>query len=163
MKFAAKRLAVAMCLFMAIAVTSSIASAETLKTFATRAGNLFSTNSHFFIALNNSGATSVSFSTAAPNRVMKITYNAECGVLGASGWLSATIFVDGVQANPASGTSFALCTAESTSTFHWAGAVRQSMITVPGPGVHTVQVLIDLNAGATEWWLGDSSIVVEQQ
>jgi hypothetical protein len=159
-----KRLALAIAVLMVIAVMSSSASAETLKTYVSRAGNLSSTNTHFFIALNAAGATSLAFSTTAPNTVMKITYNAECGVLGPSeSWLSVTILVDGVQANPASGNYFALCSAESTTDWHWAGAVRQSTITVPSAGAHNVQVLVDLNGGATAWWLGDTWLGVEQQ
>jgi hypothetical protein len=160
--FSTKHFALTLILLGAIAVLSATASAEVLAASATRSVNDTSTTTHVFKSLNNAGATSLSFTTAAANKLVKITFNAECGVLGPSqSWLSTTILVDGVQANPASGTAFALCTASSTSAYNWTGAVRQSLITVPAAGAHTVQVLIDLNNGATNWWLGDSSIVVE--
>ena len=141
----------------------STASAEMLKAFATRVHNDSDTTTHVFKMLNDAGATSLGFTVPGlVNKLIKITFNAECGVLGPPGsWISVTILVDGIEANPQNGTDFALCTATSTSTFSWMGAVRQSLITVP-PGSHNVQVLID-QIGSTTWWLGDTSIVVEQR
>jgi len=152
-------------LAFAMAIVTASASAETLKAFAARAGNEFGNNSHFFVDLDNVPHNSLAFSTSATNRLIKITYNAECAVLGPpESWLSVTVLVDGKQANPASGTFFGFCTSLPNGVDHqWTGATRQSLITVPNIGTHTVQILVDLNNGATEWWLGDSSIVVEQQ
>jgi hypothetical protein len=163
--YAFRGLTLAIVVALALATMTASAAAETLKAFATRTGNESATNSHFFVDLDNSGHTSLAFSTTATNRLIKITYNAECGVLGSpqSSWVSVTILVDGVQANPASGTLFGFCTAMSTTGYQWSGETRQSLITVPNIGTHSVQVLVDLNNGATNWWLGDSSIVVEQK
>jgi len=159
-----KKLCLAVALFFAAASIPSTASAESLLAFINRATNATASTTHVLAPLDNGGATSLSFKTTAANKVVKITYNAECGVLGPAGsWQSVTILIDGVQANPSSGTLFALCTASSTSSYVWTGAVRQSTLKVPLAGNHIVQVMIDLNNGATNWWLGDSSIVVEQQ
>jgi hypothetical protein len=160
-----RTLTLALLIAVAFSTITTSASAELLKAFATRAGNESGANSHFFVDLDNSSHTSLAFTTTATNRVIKITYNAECAVLGPpESWLSVTILVDGVQANPASGTFFGFCSALPNGVTHqWTGATRQSLIKVPNTGPHIVQVLVDLNNSATEWWLGDSSIVVEQQ
>jgi hypothetical protein len=135
----------------------------TLLTFATRSGNASGPGSSF-VALDDVGTTTLWFPTFVNNIAVKITYNAECGALGPLGsWVSTTIFVDGIEANPKSGQSFALCSSDGTGANDWKGAVRQSLITVPAMGAHNVRVRVDLNGGATQWWLGDSSIVVEQQ
>jgi hypothetical protein len=77
-------------------------------------------------------------------------------------WVAVTVFIDGIEGNPKNGTDFALCTADSTSTFEWVGAVRQSSLKV-GPGTHKLQIRVDLLNGATAWWLGDTSLIVEAQ
>ncbi len=160
-----KTLTLAIVIAVAFVTMTASASAENLKAYATREGNESGTNSHFFVDLDNSSHNSLAFSTVQSNRVIKITYNAECAVLGPpESWLSVTILVDGVQANPASGTSFGFCTSlPNGADYQWTGATRQSLIRVPNIGTHIVQVLVDINNGATTWWLGDSSIVVESQ
>jgi hypothetical protein len=142
---------------IAVVCMGSSASAEALLTFATRAGNISGTSGQF-IALNSAGATTLFFTSTTI--LLKITYNAECGALGSGGWTSVRIFVDGIEANPVSGTSFAFCTAEG-SAFHWVGADRLSFITRP-TGVHSVRVFVQ-NISSSTWWLGDSTIVVEQR
>jgi hypothetical protein len=139
------------------------ASAESILAFATRVGNATGTTTHIPVPLDNSGHTSLAFNTAAPNRLIKITYNAKCGALGNFGnYLSVTILVDGVQANPQSGNSFALCIAATTTQYVLLGAVRQSLIAVPSAGTHSVRVIVD-RQGITSWLLGDTSLVVEGQ
>ena len=159
-----KKLLFATAMLVAVVAVGSTASAEMLKAFATRVANDSDVTTHVFKLLDDAGNARVHFSVSGTaNKLIKITFNAECGVLGPPGsWISVTILVDGVEANPKNGTDFALCTATSTTTFSWMGAVRQSLITV-APGGHNAQVLIDRVAGATQWWLGDSSIVVEQK
>ena len=161
--FSIKKLTLSIAILAVVVAVGSTASAEILKAFATRVANDSAFTTHVFKALNDAGATSLGFSVAGTtNKLIKITFNAECGVLGPPGsWISVTILVDGMEANPKNGTDFALCTATSTTTFSWMGAVRQSLITV-APGSHNVQVLID-RLGSTQWWLGDTSIVVEQK
>lgn len=152
-------------MFAALAMVfalASTASAEALKAFATRSGNLTGTGATF-ISLTNGGATALNFSTPGANKVIKITYNAECSALGPSGWTSVEILVDGVAAEPNSGTLFAFCTQPVANATVWTGATRQSIITVPAAGNHSVQVRVNNNSGATQWWLGDSSLVVEQK
>src|SRR5438270_10796494 len=134
-----------------IALATTSASAESLKAFATRHGNLVGAGTGVAVALNDSGATSITFSTGTQiNRLIKITYNAECAVVGPNqAWVSVTVLVDGVEANPASGRGFALCTAgpNGLSYYQWTGAVRQSLIKVPTAGTHTLQIIVDLNVG----------------
>jgi len=160
---ASRKINLAMAVIVVVAAMSLNASAESLLASTTRTGNYNQFTTHVFVALNDAGATALSFTTTANNKVVKITYNAECGVTGPVGsWQSVTILVDGVQASPASGTGFAFCTSTG-SVITWVGSVRQSLIKVPVKGTHNVQVLVDLLSGATGWWLGDTSIVVEQQ
>jgi len=149
-------------LLAAVIALSATASAETLVAFATRTNNDFGTNTHFMQMLDDPGATSLSFNTPRAGRIVKITYNAECGVLGPrQAWVSVSILVDGVEANPKGGADTAFCTATNTANYSWVSAARQSIITLPTAGAHSVQILVDLNNGATNWWLGDTSLVVE--
>ncbi len=159
-----KKLALALAVFVMVAALASTASAESIQAFVTRASNATDVTSGVLVPLGNLGATSLAFTTTAVNKVIKITYNAECGVLGSAGaWLSVTVLVDGSEVNPASGRLFAFCSASSTTTYNWTGAVRQSVYKVAAKGAHKVEVRVDLNNGATNWWLGDTSLVVEQQ
>ena len=145
----------------ATSFSASSAFAENLLASATRSGNATGAATTF-VALTNSGATSLPFNTSADNKLVKISYNAECAIsAGVGNWASVRILVDGVEANPASGTSFALCTASVANTFIYAGNSRQSLISIPVKGPHAVQVQVASTAGI--WWLGDSSIVVEQK
>ena len=149
--------------FLVTLLVTVAASAETIKRTATRTQNDNNSTTGVFKALTQGGATSVSFSTAAASTLIKLTYNAECGVLGTpQSWLAVTVLVDGVEANPKNNTDFAFCTAISTTAYLWVGAVRQSTIKVAA-GTHTVQIRVDLVSGATHWWLGDTSLVVEAQ
>jgi hypothetical protein len=162
--FSIKKLTLSIAILAVVVAVGSTASAEILKAFATRVANDTDITTGVPKMLTDAGATSLGFSVAGTARkLIKITFNAECGVLGPPGsWISVTILVDGVEANPKNNLDFALCTATSTTIFSWMGAVRQSLIPVE-PGSHSVVVRIDRVAGATQWWLGDSSIVVEQK
>lgn len=157
------RITTALVVALAFAAIATNASAERLRAASARANNQSGTNTHFFADLGN-GKTSLSFNTSAANSLIKVTYNAECAVLGPpESWLSVTILIDGVQMNPASGTFFGFCTSLPNGTdFQWTGATRVSQKTVSA-GTHVVQVLVDLNNGANTWWLGDTSIVVESE
>ena len=150
---------------LALALATATASAEQLRAFATRISNDSGNTSGVLKALDDAGHTSLLFSTTAKNSLVKITYNSECAVLGPpQSWVTVIVLVDGVQANPQNGDDFALCSSLPNGIdFQWVGAVRQSLIRVPNIGTHVVQIKIDLNGGATTWWQGDSSIVVEQQ
>jgi hypothetical protein len=75
-------------------------------------------------------------------------------------WLNVRVLVDNIEANPASGTDFAFCSAVDATGKTFASAVRQSIITVPA-GAHTVRIKARLMGGAGTWWLDDSSLVVE--
>jgi hypothetical protein len=160
---ATKRLAVLVTLVGAIIAFQAIASASTIRTVVTRTQNDTATTTGIFKALTQGGATSVTFSTTVASSLVKLTYNAECGVLGTpQAWVAVTIFVDGIEANPKNNTDFAMCSADNTTTFEWVGAVRQSTIRVAA-GTHKVQIRVDLLNGATQWWLGDTSLAIETQ
>jgi len=158
-----KQLMLLMAAVVTIVACQITASASTIRLVATRIANDTNTTTGVLKALNDGGATSVYFNTTAASSLVKVTFNAECGVLGTSqAWVAVTIFVDGVEANPKNNTDFALCTAQSTTDFQWVGAVRQSTIRVAA-GTHKVTVRVDLLNGATQWWLGDTSLAVETQ
>jgi hypothetical protein len=129
-----------------------------------RVGNYTSTSTSFAaIPLANSGNVTVTFTTTTANELVRITYNAECSVLGPlESYLAVEITVDGNQAYPNSGNQFALCSSVDASgeNYGWVGAVRQSLYVVPAVGTHKVQVLGE-GLSTTSWWQGDSSIVVD--
>ncbi len=140
-----------------------VAHAGTLLAQATRPNNYTDTSTALVaVPLDASANTSLSFTTTARNELVRVIYNAECGVLGPpQSWLTVEVTIDGVQTNPKSGTSFALCTSTDASHYSWVGAVRQAVLRVPTPGSHTVQVLAAGENGVTTWWLGDTSLVVD--
>jgi hypothetical protein len=127
----------------------------------------FTSASHFpvAVALTNDGATSLVFVTTA-KALVKITYNAECVVTAPRGtWLGLRIMVDGIEANPASGTDFAFCSSLDAEGKTWAAAVRQSVVKV-GPGRHEVTIIgrpapQPAQTWTGSWRLDDSSLVVE--
>ncbi|HJQ78298.1 MAG TPA: hypothetical protein VJ828_00005, partial [Lacipirellulaceae bacterium] len=101
--------------------------------------------------------------TTRNNQLVKITYNAECGVFGAPRGrsVSVRITVDDVEAQPASGPNFRICTAVDETGNTWVAATRQSVIRVPKAGKHVVRVFGVLLNGAGAWSLDDTSLVVE--
>ena len=84
---------------LAMAMATASASAETLRASATRMANDSGTTSGVLKALDDAGHTSLAFKTSASNSLVKITYNAECAVLGSGPqqWVTVSVFVDGVQ------------------------------------------------------------------
>jgi hypothetical protein len=95
------------------------------------------------VPLADNGSTALAFKTSAANQKIIIRYNAECQG-GSVGWVSVSIFVDGVQASPASGSDFALCTGTGYS-----GALRQSIYVVPASGAHSATVQAQGGGGNT--------------
>jgi hypothetical protein len=132
----------------------------------------FTTRTQFFgststtdvpIPLRNNGTTTLRFQTTIDNEPVVITYNAECIVTAPRGvWLTISILVDGVQANPASGQDFALCSALDTGGQSWGSVSRQSVFTVPNPGIHTVSITGKLRGDSGSFGLDDSSLVVQR-
>ncbi len=136
--------------------------ADTIAGHAWRSANDSSPGTNVFKPLNDAGSTALPFKTTVANDPIRVIFNAECGVLGPSeAWVSVTILIDGVEANPPDSTDFAFCSATSQSSFTWVGATRQSFAKVATAGLHYVQVKVNLVNGATSWWLGNSSIGVE--
>jgi hypothetical protein len=154
-------------LVVILAGGSSNAVAASILAAATRTDAFVSiSKAEIPIPLKNNGVTELLFMTSVNNQSVKITYNAECVVTGTRGkWLSVRILVDNVEADPASGHDFALCTAVDKTGSTWIGATRQSVFKIPAAGMHTVKVMGRLNVGLLggggTWRLDDSSLVVE--
>jgi hypothetical protein len=140
------------------------ASAAPILASATRTTAFSSTSTtSVTVPLRNDGTKSLKFTTTVANQTVVITYNAECLVTAARGtWLSIKVLVDGTEANPSSGTDFALCSAVDTTGQTWSSAVRQSVLKVPQSGDHTVVISARLLAGSGYWWLDDSSLVIQR-
>jgi hypothetical protein len=129
-----------------------------------RTRNVFTgSTSEVQLPLNDNGAAALQFTTASDNRLVKITYNAECGVFGAprGRWVNVRITVDGVEASPAAGSDFRMCASVDETGNSWIAATRQSVIRVPQAGRHVVRVFGRLTGGRGAWALDDSSLVVE--
>jgi hypothetical protein len=139
------------------------ASAAPILASATRTAAFLSTSTTpVSIPLRESGAKSLKFDTTVANQKVVIIYNAECVVAAPRGsWLSISILVDGIEAEPSSGTDFALCSAVDAGGQTWSSVVRQSALKVPAIGSHTVTILAHLLAGSGSWRLDDSSLVVQ--
>jgi hypothetical protein len=145
-----------------VMAASSVPAHATILATATYIYDFYSGTSSSVVPLNNDGTTAVPLRTSKTNTKVRIIFNAQCGVLGSTGaTLSATILVDGVQANPASGTSFAFCSAPSSWFWSLSGASRQSLINVPAIGAHNVTVRADLNYGASYMDIDAISLVVD--
>jgi hypothetical protein len=113
------------------------------------------------VSLLPNGKTRLAFKTTAQNQQVKLTFNAKCGVRADRGtWLGIRIEVDGVEAEPASGYDFALCSALSSNVMRRIIGYRQSVITVPAAGDHTVRVFAKPSASA-RWQLAEITMVVE--
>ena len=110
---------------------------------------------------NNDRSTRLVFSTTVAQQKVVITYNAECQVKG-GGFVVVTVNVDGTEADPASGTNFALCTSAPGNASQPVGAVRQSVFIVGTPGTHSVEVDAVLSVASGGWQLDDTSLVVEK-
>jgi hypothetical protein len=147
-----------------LAFTLNAFAAENIFTSANRPGNFtFTSTTLFDVPVTASQGTSLTVNTSAASTLLKVSYNAECGVLGPlESWLTVVILIDGVPTNPNSGTTFALCSATSTTAYVWTGTIRQAALKV-GPGTHKIEVQAALEDGSTSGWLGDSSLIVEGQ
>ena len=80
---------------------SAPAFADSIVTRAFRMANDNAPTTNVFKALNDNGTTALPFKTAVNNDLVRVTFNAECGVLGPTeSWVSVTILIDGVQPTP---------------------------------------------------------------
>ena len=114
------------------------------------------------VPILSGGGTALQFTTIKDDQLVKLTYNAECGVEAARGtWLGLRLVVDGVEAAPASGFDFALCSSVAPNSFYYSSGYRQSVITIPKAGVHKVRVFASGSDIYTTWGLANSSLTVE--
>ena len=113
------------------------------------------------LPLTNNGAETLKFTTANPNQLVAITFDARCSIAAPRGtWVSIRVVVDGQEADPASGGDFALCSSLEPTIFSHVTALRQSVVTVPIAGAHTVQIFAKASATA-DWNLDFTSVVVK--
>ena len=150
-----RRSSLALATFAASLVGASGASANVLATSTNTSGS-GGGSSPVNVAVQQNGGTALAFKTAKNKQKIVITFNAECRADG-TGWVTVVVLVDGNQANPQSGSDFALCTPGAG----WVGAVRQSVYTVPKVGAHSVTVVAQGISGNNSWSLDDISLVVE--
>jgi hypothetical protein len=146
-------------LLASIAIAEPSLLAGSVRTLAaTGSGSTFTP-----VPLDDSGATEVAFSTAAPNSTVKISYNAECGVVGAVGvWVSVAILVDGEPTFPNVGTDFAFCSAMVDDGYAHQSAVRNVLYKVREAGEHKVTVEAAIGGGKGIWRLDDAVLIVEE-
>ncbi len=142
---------------IAILGSASAAKAEILAAATRTSSVLGGGPAATIMPLTDQGSKALAFSTSVANQTVVIEYNAECQARG-GGYTSVSIFVDGVQANPASGSQFALCTTDGSFT----GAVRRSVLVVAKAGTHSVTVQAQSSAVGTNWSLDDTSLTVEK-
>ena len=115
------------------------------------------------VPLDDSGVTEVAFRTTAPNTTIKISYNAECGVVGAIGvWVSIAISVDGEPTFPNVGTDFAFCSAMVDDGYAHQSAVRNVLYKAREAGEHMVTVGAAIAGGKGIWRLDDAVLIVEE-
>jgi hypothetical protein len=150
-------------ILLAAAFGALEASAAPILASATRTAGFLSASTVFIpVPLRDNGATSLPFATPVVNQKVVILYNAECAVAAARGTrLSIRILVDGIDAAPVSGADFSLCSAVDANGATWASVLRQSVMTVPASGNHTLKILARLVGASGTWRLDDSSLVVQ--
>ena len=146
---------------------TAIPSPAAIKAASNRtSSSTFSDELAHLIPLDNGGATSINFTTTAPNQGVVITYNAECSVAGTDNqtWLDIDILLDGVIVSP-SDSDNAFCTDSGTGALtNWVSAVIVVATKVPLAGPHTVEVRGGLHVfdSGDEFRLDDSTILVTQ-
>jgi hypothetical protein len=104
------------------------------------------------------------FTTTVPNQLIRVVYNAECSIGGATtNWLDDNIAIDGVIATP-SNSDNALCSGNGTASQNdgWVSAVTQVYARVPNAGAHTIRVSVLPFPGAV-WRIDDQSLVIDTQ
>jgi len=149
-------------LALATVPSQAVIKANTNRTNST----IFTDGNLHSIPLNNSGATTLAFTTGANNQKVVITFNAECSVAGTDHvtWLDVDILVDGVIVAPSSSDN-AFCTDHGTGALDsWVSAVTVVVYTVPLAGNHAVEVhgtLKVFDAG-DQWRIDDSTTLVTQ-
>jgi hypothetical protein len=143
-----------------LVLAATHASAGILK-LRTHAGNSTG-NVETFLPIDGA-ATAVSFS--AEGDYVAVTFSAECSTNSPApvvGWVDIDILVDGVEAAPSAGDFDAFCTEQTNS---WVTASRTVRAAInPALASHSVRVRVKRAFGgaATSWWIGDSTIMVQQ-
>jgi hypothetical protein len=150
-------------LFIASVFGATLASADVLK-LRTHPGNQFGTDTRFLQI--DGAATSVTFSGAG---FVAVTFSAECrastsgnagtpGTGGPNSWVDIDILVDGVEAAPSAGDFDAFCSDPN----YWGMQSMTVRADPVGAGNHTVQVRVKNNVAGGQWWIGDSTIMIQR-
>lgn len=114
-----------------------------------------------FLPLNNSDATQISFNGGSGQKLIAITFSAECAAGGdIDDWVNIDILVDDVVIAPTQGDD-AFCSGNDSDDADNGGWVTASRTVAKklGPGQHTVKVRAQLQ-GAVEGWIGNSSLTI---
>ena len=134
-----------------------------VKTAQVRPNNWASGPAAVLVPLNAAGATTISFSLAAPTRLV-LTYSAECAVGApagnASAWLDLDLIVNGVTLAPTAGNQDAFCSSNGTAAIDGWSRASITVFFTGAAGANTVRIQSRGNGGATTVWLGDSSLVI---
>ncbi|HEY5808780.1 MAG TPA: hypothetical protein VIT67_12470 [Povalibacter sp.] len=139
------------------------ASFAAVKTAQVRPNNWSAGPAAAFVPLNAAGATTTSFSLAAPTRLV-LTYSAECAVSAPAGnagvWLDLDLIVNGVPIAPTAGNQDAFCSSNGTAALDGWTRASITVFFTGKTGANTVRIQSRGNGGATSVWLGDSSLVI---
>ncbi|MGH8474805.1 MAG: hypothetical protein ACRER2_03390 [Methylococcales bacterium] len=152
---------IVICVFGVLMLITSSAFADVIatrtRTVAFTIGDDETVEAAYFIPLNNSGRTSMSFNTTVANQRVVIFFNAETDVIAGPPdppvSIDIDILVDGVAVKPSN----------VTNAF-FIESVTLTGVTVLSPGIHTVRVRGRLTSGLDsndhQWSINWSSTIV---
>lgn len=110
------------------------------------------------------GQTVVGFSTSVPDQVVRVIFNAEASIGGATtNWLDTTILLDGFFCQPTQSDN-ALVSGNGTAVVNdgWVSAVTQCFRSMATAGAHTLSVQVTPNP-AIGWRIDDLSLVIDTE
>lgn len=122
---------------------------------AAAASRTLSIYSPGIVPLDQSGNTSLMFTTGTDGKRVAITYNAVCV---ASGYVYVQIKVDGQPTSPSVNADF--CSHSSSGSYDYVSASRQAYYVVPHKGRHAVTVTVSFSGNFFQIY--DSSIIVQK-
>lgn len=152
------------CAVLALAALTVLAaplSAKVIK-YVSNAGNFSFTDDSVFLELNDSGSTEISFQGGSGQKLVAITFSAECSAAGdPDGWVNIDILVDGEAVEPTQIDEDAFCSGNGAAEAGEGGWVTASRTVAKklGPGQHKVRVRATLE-DTTQGWIGDSSLTI---
>ena len=117
------------------------------------------------VPLRPNGSTTITFETTEAKTLVAVTYNATCyvqadSIYGGQGNVRVRITIDGIEPNPHTTGTVALCSADVPGTSIGANS-RQAAMVVRGAGTHAVRVLAIREYAAYNGALYNSSILIQ--